>query len=166
MTDTAFQFFRSSHEDISDSLVHGFSLGRISQLFPMTAVDLELGDQMEMAALHDPAIVSGDPVAASEPIGYEGDRALSRGRGKARNGRLPVVVIFSARTQDRFQNDSTIFFHRSDGHEIQRPSLAAKQVPEGIDDENEPSARSGIRPAPLQEPFHGSAQSDTQCSFR
>jgi hypothetical protein len=140
-------------ESLADVLVERFAQGSALQsAISSASAGLQSADEMKMAELHDPALAGAQPDNSRNLVGDRGPDASVNGGGNGCECLRPTLQVFSARQQNRIEEDGSILMARLDRHHIQNPIFSSKAEVKSVQDQNQGScgqaqnARSRYKP--------------------
>lgn len=107
------------------------------QVFVPAESTVELGQEMKVAALVNPAPLPRQSLGPANPIGNQGTHAGRELGGNGLHGLRPPRPSFFAGEQDGVEKERASFAHRLECHEVEDGRTAAKPDPEPIDEQHE-----------------------------
>ena len=134
--------------------------------FPFSPIDLQLGDEMEMAALKNPAVRSCNTAGAPKSIGNQGYYPFLDVGGDIFDYHMPASRQFSSRQQDGIQKVSIGIADRLECSQIQHPAHSLEVEPQAIYNERQGIWRNRILMRSSQEPRERLAKSGAELSNR
>lgn len=139
------------HERIRETLQLLAAFPETHRPLIVAAHRLEAQKEVCLTALEDPILLLGDTTGTAETVGNNGSNALPRLPRNLIDDFSPPLLRLVTGSQDRAQEMEFISFHPSKPKEVYRIQFIAFPEPHRIQDEDEATARNGVRPRPFAE---------------
>jgi hypothetical protein len=150
-------------ESFASKLIERFAQGSASQLaVSSTSAVLQAADEMKMTELHDPVPALAKPDNAGNFVGDRSpDAPVNRGGNRCECLR-PALHVFSARPENRIEEDGAISMARLDRHHIQDPIFSLKAEVKSVQDQNQWSSWQAQTPRSRYELSQRATKTPTQ----
>jgi hypothetical protein len=150
-------------ESLADMLVKRFAQGSACQLaIASAAALLQSADEMEVAELHDPALVRAELDNPGNLVGDRGPDPSVNGGGNGCECLRPTLQVLSAWLEHRIEKDRSILMDWLDRHHIQHPIFPSKAEIKPIQEQNQRSSWQAQSPWSRYELSLGSTKTPTE----
>ena len=146
-------------QGLTGQLVQGFADAPAGQgRFVSSPSTLQLADEMEVAQLQHPPVLTGQRLHPSQVIGHHTSNAPAD-LGRDRLNELPPDPdVFPSRAQHRVQKDRVMLLTRFQRHQIQHPGPPSEPHPQPIHQQDQIACGQGPCPGPGHHMSQGLAE--------